>query len=139
MSWLTSDRLRIEVPLQILGRDPRLHAGCRHFHLREPENGVEDQLSEIVIAPVLVEMTAGETEPAAAVRAFVSPGDMLGLADRARGAFERVAAGRSAISMNVLALWVTIDRPRREARYVAELAAIREGLTTEAPRHRGDD
>ena len=42
-----------------------------------PEDGVQDQLAEIGVAPVLVEVAAGEAEAAAAVGTVDDPGQHL--------------------------------------------------------------
>ena len=44
-----------------------------HFHFRHPEHRVEHHLAEIVVAPVVVEMPAGEAEAASAVRRVPPP------------------------------------------------------------------
>ena len=53
----------------------RAHAVQGNVQLRGPHNRVEDQLAEIRVPPVRVEMAAGKTEAASAVRAFDRPAD----------------------------------------------------------------
>ena len=45
-----------------------------HFGFRHPQQRIEHKLAEIVIAPVLVEMRAGEPKAATAIRPFHRPG-----------------------------------------------------------------
>ncbi len=51
-----------------------------------PGDGIEDELTEVVVGPILVEVAAREAEAAMAIGPFVGPGDMLGLATGDGGA-----------------------------------------------------
>jgi len=44
----------------------------------DPDQGVEDDLAEIVVGPVVVPMAAGEPETSSAVGSFIDPGDVFG-------------------------------------------------------------
>src|SRR5262249_31966087 len=50
----------------------------RDFALGGPDDGVEDELAEVVVAPVEVDVGAGEAEAPAAVGPLAGPGNMLG-------------------------------------------------------------
>src|SRR5207245_7560736 len=83
--------LGVEVLFEVLGGYFALNALGRDFDVGGPENGVEHQLAEIVVAPVLVEMAAGETEAAAAIGALAGPRHVLRFA-----AFDGFTHGRIA-------------------------------------------
>ena len=48
-----------------------------HIDFGYPEDGVEDDLAEVVVAPVLMVVAAGEAEAAAAIGPAAAPGDDL--------------------------------------------------------------
>src|SRR5271157_4136269 len=98
------DLLRIQILFQLLGSHLTLDAGRGYVQSGRPEDGVQDELAEIGIAPVLVEVAAGEAEPAAAVGTLHDPGQhfiaALGLEDvlvraagRGRDTLPRVVVG----------------------------------------------
>src|SRR5271157_1748287 len=68
------DPLRIQTLLQLLGSHLTLEAGRGYVQAGRPEDGVQDELAEIGVAPVLVEVAAGEAEPAAAIGTLYDPG-----------------------------------------------------------------
>src|SRR5579872_7263948 len=70
--------LGVEVFFQIFGSNLRGHAVRWHVGFGDPQEGVQKQLTEIVVAPVAVEVASGKTETAAAVWPFDGPGDVLG-------------------------------------------------------------
>src|SRR5262245_23047393 len=88
---------RIEVRVEFFLGDRGIDAVFRHVDFGQPAQRVKDQFSEIVIAPVVVEMSAGETESATGVRPFNGPhhgfGASLGRLDvRVRAFWKYVGA-----------------------------------------------
>ena len=70
----------ILVFVQICIRDlVRGNAIVRNLSLGTPRDGVEDNGAEVVVSPVSVEVSPGETEAPSAVRSLVGPGQMLNL------------------------------------------------------------
>src|SRR5258708_4293495 len=67
----------VEVLFQLLLGDGALHARGRDFALGRPEDGVQDERAEVVVAPVLVGVAAGEAEASAAIGPLDGPGEHL--------------------------------------------------------------
>src|SRR5208283_2973108 len=129
------DLLWNQVLLQLPGSHLTLDAGRGHVQAGRPEDGVQDELAEIGVAPVLVEVAAGEAEPATAVGTLHDPGQhfiaALGLEDvlvRAAG------CGRDALPRVVVGPGHDDRRDafhfRTEADVEVPLVADREGLDT---------
>jgi hypothetical protein len=57
---------RIEVRIQLFIVHRRRDAGGGNFGFGEPNKGVQDDLSELVVPPIVVEMAPGEAETASA-------------------------------------------------------------------------
>src|ERR1041385_1815723 len=55
-------RLGIEIRVEVIGRDGRVHAVGWHLTFRNPDESVQHRLAKIIVAPVVVEMAAGETK-----------------------------------------------------------------------------
>ncbi len=68
---------RIEIRREFPGRHLAEHSPGRNLRLGRPEDGVENDFALVVIAPVFVEMAAGEAEAAPAVRSIKGPGNGL--------------------------------------------------------------
>src|SRR5438128_271003 len=58
---------RIEVFLRVVVGHRAFNAIRGHFDASRPQKSIEDDLAEVLVAPVLVEVRAGETEAASAV------------------------------------------------------------------------
>ena len=69
--------LGVEVLGEVLWGDGGVDAGGGDFAVGGPDDGVEDELALVGVAPTLMEVASGEAEAAAAVGAFNSPGDVL--------------------------------------------------------------
>src|SRR5436853_3818838 len=54
----------VEILAQIFAGDRAIDSVGGHFGVRGPEQRVEDDLAEVLIAPILVGVPAGETKPA---------------------------------------------------------------------------
>src|SRR5262249_36141693 len=72
-------RLAVEILVQIGRIEFYLRQDAvRHVHFRRPEDGIDDQATEVFVGPVAMEVAAGEAERSAAVRAIECPGyDLL--------------------------------------------------------------
>src|SRR5687767_390638 len=68
-----SPLLGIEILIQFFLAHLGLNTIGRYFAPGDPDERVENGLAEIIIAPVVVEMAAGETKPASAVGALDRP------------------------------------------------------------------
>src|SRR4051812_13120171 len=73
--WTAS--LGVQVLLELRWSDLALHARGGHVHPGRPEDGVQDELAEVRVAPVLVIVSAGEAEAAPAVGSLDGPGEDL--------------------------------------------------------------
>src|SRR5262249_33570423 len=67
----------VEVFLQFRGVQFDLGAALGHIDLGTPQDGIDDQSAEVLVAPVAVKMSAREAEAAAALVALERPGDDL--------------------------------------------------------------
>src|SRR6266404_5370182 len=65
--------LAIEILLEVGLGDFGFDAGGGDFGFGEPDEGVEDGFAEVVVGPVVVEVSAGEAETASAVGALDGP------------------------------------------------------------------
>src|SRR5436309_2128234 len=64
---------RIEVLLQVLVGHGAFNAIRRHFDAGRPKQRVQNDLAEVLAAPVLVEVRAGEAEAAPAIGTLDGP------------------------------------------------------------------
>ena len=93
LAGLLADLLALDRRDQvILARLGRGNPPSRNIRLGYPGDRVKNQLTEILIAPIPVNVAAGEAEATSAIGAFTRPGDMLEIALRHRGANGGVAA-----------------------------------------------
>src|SRR5690349_13208971 len=72
------DRLVVVLEHLFDGGAAGLHALGRNVDLRDPDDGVEDGLAEVVLRPVPVDVAARAAEPARAVLVLADPDDVLG-------------------------------------------------------------
>ena len=80
-------RLRVEIRFEVFSSHLRINAVGRHLHFGEPQDRVEREFPKVVVTPVGVEMSAGETESSStAAWALVGPGYGLRITARDRGA-----------------------------------------------------
>ena len=70
----------VHVRVEFVRRHGGLDTVGWHLDLRAPKDRVQHNLSEVVVAPVLVEVSARETKTAPAIRTLDGPHDVLGFA-----------------------------------------------------------
>ena len=68
---------RVQVLLELFRAHLAVYPVRWDLRFGGPHNGIQHQLAEIVVAPVLVKMRPGETKTAATVIPFADPGDSL--------------------------------------------------------------
>jgi hypothetical protein len=91
--------LGIEVGFELFFSDVRLHTVFWHINFGDPEDSVEDNFTEIVIGPIVVDVGAAETEAASAVLTFGGPGDMDGFAFGDDAAHSGIAFMRTVVAI----------------------------------------
>ena len=88
--------LELQICIQFrFGRGRRRDTRFRDFHLCRPDNPVENELSELIIPPILMVMPTGKSEPTPAIWTFDTPSQVLGFTLCHRCTDMRIAAMRS--------------------------------------------
>ena len=100
----------VEIGLELFERGrPRGNAVLGDRHMGGPDDGVQHELAEVVIAPVPVEVGSGDAETAAAVRPLAGPGHRL-----------RLAVGHRPARTYLLPLCVPSARSSEERRQIGQ-------------------
>src|SRR6478609_3229948 len=76
----------------------------RDFHFGRPQNRVQHQLANLVMAPILVKMSTGKTKSPSTVGPFGGPRNMLLIAVSDHGPHGGIAFMRSVIAVRGAAI-----------------------------------